>query len=352
MVDIDQEQPPSELSPDVEAGAHVRNQLSIWDTLIEWRITLQKMLIAANQLPQPSKWETVLMERSNVVMSTESDLNSLLNSFLNLQDILVENNSNLFEPKDGDEEEIDDDEEIASDLDDLDIQDDDNSDDGEGNDVNQDVSEDGSGAEESSDDVEEEKSRGAKRKMSTVEIEEALSERCEYLKKSRNQVLDEWYNKTRFSLASTLKQSKSLESFELPPTTQIEHILTNQKRLIKRTQLKRSNYRILGKETDEQEEEYDCEIFDDDDFYHQLLRELIDSKTSNDSNTLSVSRKWLEIQKMRSKMKKKVDTRASKGRKIRFDVHKELINFMAPIVTHNFTEEAKDELFDSLFQSR
>lgn len=346
MVDIDQEPSNSGIEAEVEAGVNVRNQLTIWDTLIEWRIALQKMLLASNQLPQPLDGESVFKGKSNATSLTQSKLNSLLNAFLDLQDAMVENNSKLYDPQDTDEEEVDD-EEIPSDLDD-------------GVDEDVDVDQDshdpvesggGSGVDESEDDIDEGKSRsGIKRKMSRVEIEDALRERSEYLKETRNKVLDEWYKKTRFSLASSIKQSKSMESFEQPPTLQIEHILSNQKRLIKRTQLKRSNYSILGKEGNDQEE-YDTEIFDDDDFYHQLLRELIDSKTSNDSDSLSVSRKWLEIQKMRSKMKKKVDTRASKGRKIRFDVHKELVNFMAPIVNHNFNEEAKDELFDSLFQT-
>lgn len=359
-MDIDQEAHLSTgIEGEVEAGANVRNQLTIWDTLIEWRIILQKLLVASNQLPQPTDWRRVFGEKSDsVTFSTQSELKSLLNAFLDLQDAMVENNCDLFDPREDEDAELEDDEEIVSDLeDDEEISGD--LDDGfeerengvDSQENFQDESEDGSDAEGESSDVESSgKSADQKRKLSKTGIEEALHERSEYLKESRDKVLDEWFKKTRFSSTNSMKQSKSMDSFEQPPSTQIQQILSNQKRLIKRTQLKRSNYGVIGKETTENEE-YDCEIFDDDDFYHQLLRELIDSKTSNDSDSLSVSRKWLEIQKMRSKMKKKVDTRASKGRKIRFDVHKQLINFMAPIITHNFTEEAKDELFDSLFQT-
>merc|ERR1712130_110867 len=42
-------------------------------------------------------------------------------------------------------------------------------------------------------------------------------------------------------------------------------------------------------------------------------------------------RQWLKVQRLRSKMKKKVDTRASKGRKVRYDIHSKLVNFMAPV---------------------
>ncbi|GFV77196.1 protein AATF [Trichonephila clavipes] len=75
------------------------------------------------------------------------------------------------------------------------------------------------------------------------------------------------------------------------------HNLQDKSRLIKRTQLKRSVYRILGKSepsnsksANENEEisvskqdmllkNYDPEIFDDDDFYRQILKDIIDSKS-------------------------------------------------------------------------
>ena len=67
---------------------------------------------------------------------------------------------------------------------------------------------------------------------------------------------------------------------------QIRHILSDKQRLVKRTQLKRLVYKVLGKCEEEKEEEkkhvegsghrnahlkeYSDEIFDDDDFYHQV----------------------------------------------------------------------------------
>ena len=60
------------------------------------------------------------------------------------------------------------------------------------------------------------------------------------------------------------------------------------------------------------------ELFDDDDFYHQLLREIIERKSTQTTDPVALSRHWLEMQKYKSKTKKKVvDTKASKGRKIR-----------------------------------
>ena len=51
----------------------------------------------------------------------------------------------------------------------------------------------------------------------------------------------------------------------------------------------------------------------------QLIRELIERKMSytEGSDPTAMGRQWLELQKLRNKAKKKVDTKASKGRKIR-----------------------------------
>ena len=177
------------------------------------------------------------------------------------------------------------------------------------------------------------------------------------------------------SLGSGKQKPSSFGAFELSTLKQIQHILSDTPRLVRRTQYKRSSYKVLGEtdvlkdeETDEDSsdsenkmnksqrkrthEEYDCEIFDDDDFYHNLLRELIERKSGSDENQQD---NWLQIQKLRARAgRRKVDTRASKGRKIRYDIHAKLVNFMAPVINSlpgQISEEAKNELFNSLFKS-
>lgn len=59
--------------------------------------------------------------------------------------------------------------------------------------------------------------------------------------------------------------------------------------------------------------EEDEEIFDDTDFYQQLLRDVIDSKGRGSGQSME----WATSQKQK-KSRKVVDTRASKGRKLRF----------------------------------
>jgi protein AATF/BFR2 len=49
------------------------------------------------------------------------------------------------------------------------------------------------------------------------------------------------------------------------------------------------------------------------------------------------------------KVKKKVDTKASKGRKLRYTVHEKIQNFMVPVPRGTWHEEQTDDLFASLF---
>jgi protein AATF/BFR2 len=156
-------------------------------------------------------------------------------------------------------------------------------------------------------------------------------------------VIQKWNDKTRVVLKGGATSHSVLD--------QIEYNLSNKEKLVKRTQLKRSHYSIVGEEegNDKGEEECNSEIFDDDDFYHQLLRELIEVKSADVTDPVQLGQQWIQLQNLRSKMKRKIDTRATKGRKIRYAVHSKLVNFMGPIDENLWTEEAKNELYNSLF---
>ena len=51
-----------------------------------------------------------------------------------------------------------------------------------------------------------------------------------------------------------------------------------------------------GDEEDAEEDEVDAEIFDDDDFYQQLLKELIDRKSEGVTDPVLLGRQFLKIQ--------------------------------------------------------
>lgn len=85
-------------------------------------------------------------------------------------------------------------------------------------------------------------------------------------------------------------------------------------RVLARTRVRRAKVARVGQVDDaEGEDKEDQEIFDDTDFYQQLLRDVIDSRSgAGGANTDD----WMAMQKQK-KAKKRVDTKASKGRKLR-----------------------------------
>ena len=59
---------------------------------------------------------------------------------------------------------------------------------------------------------------------------------------------------------------------------------------------------------------------------------------------------WRSAQQQRKKARQKtIDTRASKGRKLRFEVHEKLQNFMAPEDRRSWEQDAIDRFFGTLF---
>lgn len=94
------------------------------------------------------------------------------------------------------------------------------------------------------------------------------------------------------------------------------------------------------------------DVFDDTDFYQTLLRDVIDARSGAETGLGDLSADWRASQQQRKKTRRStVDTRASKGRKLRYEVHEKLQNFMAPAPPPGgavWHEEQIDELFASL----
>jgi protein AATF/BFR2 len=99
------------------------------------------------------------------------------------------------------------------------------------------------------------------------------------------------------------------------------------------------------------EDSSDLPIYDDADFYGTLLQSLI-AQRSADATALSAlnvsfpTHPWQAARE--AKTKKAVDTKASKGRKLRYTVHEKLQNYMAPEDRTTWGERQCDELFGSL----
>jgi protein AATF/BFR2 len=122
----------------------------------------------------------------------------------------------------------------------------------------------------------------------------------------------------------------------------------NAERLVKRTKMPRScaPIQVKAKITE------DPNIYDDADFYQLLLKELVDQRMVDSSSAPSMETggqpvaQWAAAKE--AKTKKNVDTRASKGRKMKFTVHEKLQNFMAPEDRGLWESEAIDRFFGTL----
>lgn len=315
---------------DIKKGTAIRNQLLIWDLLLECRMKFQKCLTSANQLPKFDKLEkfTALggKDLQELLSTSQDSMKHLLNSFLNLQDALLKSNDDY--KKCAHKHNLTSDEEDYEDQD------------------------------------------NEKKRIKLSDLSSEIESRHREMETYRNETIQKWNEKTRIAHLN----SKNFNAFEQSTLKQIEHVLLDKQRLIKKTQVKRSNYQILGQSDDEGDESPpkkqikidnaenppDClekktekkickEIFDDDDFYHQLLSEYIKRKSGDVSDPVTLSKQWIQLEKIRSKMKKKVDTRATKGRKIRYVVHQKLVNFMMPIDNVMYNEGSRIELFNSIF---
>jgi protein AATF/BFR2 len=157
-------------------------------------------------------------------------------------------------------------------------------------------------------------------------------------------IVDKWHSKVQ--LGNTLPLQKKFRSLDQSISQQVDQMMMDSDRLITRSRTNRSNQPIIGYTGDVNEIE---QIYDDGDFYQQLLREFIESRmTDHDAN--GVGLRWMATK--RAKQRKVVDTKASKGRKLRYQVHDKLENFMVPIHDGTWHESKIDELFGSLLGNK
>lgn len=170
------------------------------------------------------------------------------------------------------------------------------------------------------------------------DIWEQIQEEDRKLSRPRKEKLEKWSQKVR--AVNDAPGKKSLTHSLAERLAETEH------RLVKRTKVPRSCAPAqAAKRIGE-----DDNIYDDADFYQQLLKELVEQRTvdSNTEQASAVPSVMLTAAKD-SKMRKNVDRKASKGRKMRFTVHEKLQNFMASEDRRSWEQGAIDRLFGTLF---
>lgn len=309
----------------ITKGFCVQNQLQIWEKLLEIRIHSQKMLIKANSLPQPNKFESLTQNNadfSELANDTFDKVATLATRMHELQSHLL----NQYAETKG----------IAKKRKRISLD----------------------------DTVDSETKRNR--------LSAQLTSDFDNFKEYQYSVISKWHDRTKVLTPGSIKTQKQQGNIDV--LRKIEAVLANREDLIKKSQLLKGGYELFDKNTGtvevkqqsstaengvkeengsaenhSDESIYSSEVYDDTDFYHTQLRELIEYKTSSSNNVNEVAKQFAELQKLRKKMKKTVDTRASKGRKIRYVVHNKLVSFMAPNESASWTDEQKDELFKSLF---
>ena len=169
----------------------------------------------------------------------------------------------------------------------------------------------------------------------------------------RRTILTKWSHKINPTAALPTRNKLNNTLTQQPLTTLIDAQLSspNIERLINRTHIPRSCAPVQAASGLEDEK-----IYDDADFYTLLLRELVDQRmtsSTNISNTPTPNTTSLPaVARRDAKTRKKIDTKASKGRKMRYTVHEKLQNFMAPEDRGTWGERQVDELFGSLLGRR
>ncbi|KAI1478151.1 TRAUB-domain-containing protein [Daldinia eschscholtzii] len=162
----------------------------------------------------------------------------------------------------------------------------------------------------------------------------------------RRAVLEKWSHSARNIRMVDRSSRKFTNTAEKPLTTRLDEELDAPERLIKRTQTPRSCAPAqVAKKINE-----DPTIYDDADFYQLLLKELVDQRTGDTSGAPGGPTATIRFAAVKeAKAKRHVDTKASKGRKMRFNIHDKLQNFMAPEDRRSWEQSAIDRFFGTLF---
>jgi protein AATF/BFR2 len=287
---------------------HVRSQKSLWESGLNTRIRLQKVLNSTNRLPKPRMHAAFVNHDEQIadkMQNVSDDAKSMLQDMFSLQHELSSQAESIaprltpFQP------------------------------------------------------------RSNKRRKVLDECWEHMQTSFSSLISYSNQVIDKWNTKIQMTSGKQALEAVKFKAFNQPITSQIQQILFDEERLLKRTQRKRSDYRVVGdtetktskgiphgikQTTADDEDDIDSEIFDDTDFYQDQLRQIISSGMEYHGDEELLGKQI----KLKRKVNLKVDRRASKGRKLRFNVQEKLVNFMTPIpdVQNAFLV---DELFAGLF---
>ncbi|KAH6765894.1 rRNA processing protein-like protein [Perilla frutescens var. hirtella] len=290
---------------DIQKGQAVKNQRALWDKTLEFRFLLQKPFSSCNRLPQ-ARVKSLYCSADSEVSEAYSDLiassKKTLDSILELQQALVANNPSItrFE---------------------------------EANSMRDSKQLDTPGS--SVGDIDEE----------WLQISQMQSRMISY----RNKAIDKWHRKTQVTTGAAAIKDK-LHAFNQSISEQVSAYMRDPSKMIKGMQQNKSAVAVFGNvpcytENVKQEETCangDPELLDDSEFYQQLLKEFFET-----IDPASSEMAFYALKRLQAKKRKIVDRRASKSRKIRYNVHEKIVNFMAPRPAD--VPPTASKLFENLF---
>lgn len=232
---------------------------------------------------------------------------------------------------------------------------------------------------------------GNKNKRSISEMKKNTAHLDEELKGYRSAVLNKWSTKVTSASGNSALNSMKFKAINQPTDIQVDNQLADMKRLVKRTCLSRRNTIPLRFQEDfkngkllhlqnaatensaggpvEDEENLDIPknydprrkdnnsidtaenpyIFDDEDFYRVLLNDMVDKKILHAKNSQGNGANIAITSRSNNKLKKNVDTKASKGRKLNYSVQDSIANYEAPMNSgYKWSDEQIDEFFAGL----
>ncbi|EPY53467.1 traub family protein [Schizosaccharomyces cryophilus OY26] len=183
--------------------------------------------------------------------------------------------------------------------------------------------------------------RGLKRKAESEDVESissAMNDLDNSLEEWKNNTLTKWHSRVQASQGIT--QSNKFKALNQNVVQQIDQTMLNKNDLIERSRFNRS---------ENSRKDPDPELYDDTEFYQSLLKDFINSRLADSGRDTNV--RWVATKQQKQK-RENVDTKASKGRKLRYHVHEKLQNFMVPVEVTSWPEEHIDDLFNSLLGQR
>lgn len=276
---------------DLQKGQAVKNQKALWDKVLEFRFLLQKAFSSCNRLPQ-EPIRSLFCSLDSGVCDAYSDLTTsstkTLDSILRLQEALLEKNSTITQSA-------------------------------EANSVKQ-----------------------SKRPLDTCgnsseEGDEEWLKICQMhsrMSSFRDKSIDKWHRKTQVTTGTAAIRGK-LNAFNQDISEQVATYMRDPSKMIKGMRLNRSAVTLFGNvlestgnirtEGESVNGDGDPELLDDSGFYQYLLKEFFET-----IDPTSSEKAFYAIKRLQSKKRKMVDRRASKSRKIRYNIHEKIVNFMAP----------------------